>query len=71
MGHGEAAELLQTTLDEEKSADEKLTEIAESGIDHQAAELAHPAEDEVEDTAPAKRSRTPAGQSVKRMTRRG
>lgn len=30
MGHDEAAELLNATLDEEKAADEKLTAIAES-----------------------------------------
>lgn len=30
MGHARAAELLQQTLDEEKAADEKLTEIAET-----------------------------------------
>lgn len=30
MGHDEAVELLQATLDEESAADEKLTEIAES-----------------------------------------
>jgi ferritin-like metal-binding protein YciE len=30
MGHSEAVELLQETLDEESAADEKLTEIAES-----------------------------------------
>jgi ferritin-like metal-binding protein YciE len=30
MGHSEALELLQQTLEEEKAADEKLTEIAES-----------------------------------------
>ncbi len=32
MGHDEAAELLNATLDEEKAADEKLTEIAESTV---------------------------------------
>lgn len=42
MGHEDAAELLQQTLDEEKAADEKLTEIAESGINQRAADIAHP-----------------------------
>src|SRR5687768_13454142 len=32
MGHTEAADLLQETLDEEKAADETLTSIAEGGI---------------------------------------
>ena len=46
MGHSEAAALLQETLDEEKAADEKLTEIAESGINQEAADAAHPAEEQ-------------------------
>ena len=32
MGHTEAADLLQETLDEEKAADEKLSSLAEGGI---------------------------------------
>ena len=46
MGHTEAVDLLQQTLDEEKAADEKLTEIAESGINQEAADAAHPQGDE-------------------------
>jgi ferritin-like metal-binding protein YciE len=42
MGHDEAADLLQQNLDEEKAADEKLTAIAEGGINREAAQLAHP-----------------------------
>jgi ferritin-like metal-binding protein YciE len=42
MGHAEAAELLQQTLDEEKAADEKLSTIAENGINREAAASAHP-----------------------------
>ena len=41
MGHTEAATLLQETLDEEKAADEKLTSIAEGGINRAAASSAH------------------------------
>ena len=37
MGHTEAAELLQATLDEEKAADEKLTELADGGMNREAA----------------------------------
>jgi ferritin-like metal-binding protein YciE len=37
MGHTEAADLLQETLDEEKAADEKLTSLAEGGINQEAA----------------------------------
>jgi ferritin-like metal-binding protein YciE len=44
MGHNEAAELLQQTLNEEKAADEKLTGLAESGINGEAADQAHPDE---------------------------
>jgi ferritin-like metal-binding protein YciE len=42
MGHAEAAELLQRTLSEEKAADEKLTTLAERGINETAARQAHP-----------------------------
>jgi ferritin-like metal-binding protein YciE len=43
MGHTEAAGLLERTLGEEKAADEKLTSLAVGGINHDAAEAAHPA----------------------------
>lgn len=36
LGHDQAAELLQQTLDEEGSADKKLTQIAESTVNRQA-----------------------------------
>jgi ferritin-like metal-binding protein YciE len=38
MGHQEAAGLLQEILEEEKATDEKLTSIAESGINQEAAQ---------------------------------
>lgn len=61
MGHSEAASLLQENLDEEKAADEKLSSLAESGINQQAAELAHGEEEEEEEAAsPASRSRNAA-----------
>lgn len=44
LGEDEAAALLQETLDEEKAADQTLTQVAESSINIQAAE-----EDEEED----------------------
>lgn len=37
MGHTEAADLLQETLNEEKAADEKLSALAEGGINQDAA----------------------------------
>ncbi len=42
MGHTAAADLLQQTLEEEKSADEKLSSLAEDGINQEAADAAHP-----------------------------
>jgi ferritin-like metal-binding protein YciE len=46
MGHTEAATLLQETLDEEKAADEKLSSLAEGGINRSAADAAHPEGDD-------------------------
>ena len=51
MGHTAAARLLQQTLDEEKAADWKLSGLAESGINQNAADAAHPDEGEEEMTA--------------------
>jgi ferritin-like metal-binding protein YciE len=45
MGHTEAAALLEQNLEEEEAADEKLTAIAESGVNQEAADTAHPNED--------------------------
>jgi ferritin-like metal-binding protein YciE len=67
MGHDEVADLLQENLDEEKAADEKLSAIAEGGINQEAADIAHPddEDDEDDDESEAvrkpKRSRTTAG----------
>jgi ferritin-like metal-binding protein YciE len=41
MDHSEAANLLVMTLEEEKSADEKLTQIAEGSVNREAATTAH------------------------------
>ena len=46
MGHEEAASLLQETLDEEKAADEKLSGLAEGGINQGAADSAQPEEED-------------------------
>jgi ferritin-like metal-binding protein YciE len=53
MGHTEATNLLQEILDEEKAADQKLSSLAEGGINQEAADAAHPDEEE-EDEAPAR-----------------
>jgi hypothetical protein len=61
MGHTEAADLLQQILDEEKATDEKLSGLAEGGINQEAASAAHPQDegaDEEEDT-PARPVRAP------------
>jgi Domain of unknown function (DUF892) len=52
MGHTEAAKLLQQTLDEEKAADKKLSDLAERGINQSAADAAHPDEDEEDEEEP-------------------
>jgi ferritin-like metal-binding protein YciE len=62
MGHTEAANLLQQNLDEEKAADEKLTSLAEAGINRQAAAAAHPDES----AAPAKKMAAGAGRGTRR-----
>lgn len=51
MGHSEAAELLQEILDQEKAADQKLSGLAEGGINEQAAANAHPDDEGEEDEA--------------------
>jgi ferritin-like metal-binding protein YciE len=38
LGHQDVADLLQQTLDEEKATDEKLTELAQAGINAEAEE---------------------------------
>jgi len=41
LGNNEVAELLEETLDEEKEADERLTQIAESSVNSEAASEAN------------------------------
>jgi len=73
MGHDEAAELLEQTLEEEKAADEKLSSLAEDGINQEAADSAHEAGDEdgeeEKDEAPAKRAQPRAVAPSKRAAR--
>lgn len=68
MGHTEAADLLEETLEEEKAADAKLTAVAESGINREAADAAHPADDrddEEGDAAPTARKTSGARAAAK------
>ena len=46
MGHTEAADLLQQTLDEEKAADRKLSALAEGGINRGAADASQVEDEE-------------------------
>jgi len=55
MGHTEAADLLQENLDEEKAADEKLSQLAEGGINQEACDAAHSGDEETEEAAKSKR----------------
>jgi ferritin-like metal-binding protein YciE len=57
LGESEAAQLLEQTLDEEKAADEKLTKLAEGGINQQAADAGEEEEDEEAAPVKAKTSR--------------
>jgi ferritin-like metal-binding protein YciE len=68
MDHTNAADLLQETLDEEKAADEKLSSLAEGGINQEAADTAQP-EGEDED-APAPRRGAGPGTASKPKRRR-
>ena len=53
MGHMDAVDLLQQTLDEEKTADEKLTALAEGGINQSAADAAESGMEPDEEEEPA------------------
>jgi len=71
MGHTDAERLLQETLDEEKAADEKLTSIAEGGVNQEAADAAHPAEeDEEDDEMPNRPGRGGSASAVAKRPRR-
>jgi ferritin-like metal-binding protein YciE len=60
MGHEDAADLLQETLDEEKAADQTLSSLAEGGINDEAAQIAHPDEAEDEPVAQSSGKSQPA-----------
>ena len=75
MGHEDAADLLQETLDEEKAADEALSGLAEGGINQTAADAAHggdESDDEYEDEgAPAAKSKAKAAKATKVTAKAG
>ncbi len=70
MGHGEAAELLNSILEEEKAADEKLNQLAEGGINREAARAAT-GDDEEEEAAPRARRTGRAGAAKRSASRAG
>jgi ferritin-like metal-binding protein YciE len=73
MGHTEAASLLEKTLDEEKAADEKLTSLAEGGINKAAASSVHSEKsggDEDAEAGPATRKARKASAAGKKKTAR-
>jgi ferritin-like metal-binding protein YciE len=51
LGHNDVADLLEETLDEEKAADEKLSSLAEGGINQEAADGVQAEGDDEEETA--------------------
>src|SRR5205085_12600325 len=64
MGHTEAVNLLQEILEDEKAADEKLTNLAESGMNQEAAEAAHGEDEEDEEEETPSRSRSKGGSAT-------
>ena len=69
MGHTEAANLLQRTLDEEKAADQKLSGLAEGGINQGAADAA-PADEDQDDSEEPGGAATSAAKSSAKGRRR-
>ena len=64
LGHMEVAEFLQETLEEEKSADEKLSLLAQNGINPDAAKGSD-AEEEDDDDEEEEEDRKPARKSAR------
>src|SRR5258705_9840998 len=70
MGHMDAADLLQQTLDEEKAADEKLSALAEGGINQEAADAAHSDDEQEGDERPASASKKAGAAAPTKMASR-
>ena len=66
MGHTDAADLLQQTLDEEGEADKKLSSLAEGGINQTAASAAHSSDGERESTSNTTSVKKPAARAAGR-----
>jgi len=63
MGHDEAADMLEETLEEEKSADAKLSALALGGINQRAGDVAHPDSDEESESDEGMQTRPKAASS--------
>ena len=74
LGLEPAADLLQQTLDEEKAADEKLSALAEGGINQGAADLVQSGDDEDDEEesapAPARSGRAAKSRKTAKSSRR-
>ena len=73
LGHTDAASLLEETLDEEKQADQKLTQIAESSVNQDAASRGGDEEEEEANSGRGRRqsrSRNSRGAAADRPRRR-
>jgi ferritin-like metal-binding protein YciE len=71
MGHNEAVGLLESILEEEKATDEKLTQIAESGVNEDAAARAHGGDDQAEANDSSSGSRRGSSSSARSSARGG
>lgn len=70
LGHEDASELLQQTLDEEKAADKKLSGLAEGGINQSAADAAHPDGEETGEIADGEIVEAPSNGGAAKKNRR-
>jgi ferritin-like metal-binding protein YciE len=70
MGHTDAADLLEETLDEEKAADEKLSALAEGGINQGAANAGSSDDDDEEPVGVGAGAKNGAGSKAKPSSRR-
>ena len=68
LGHERAKDLLGETLDEEKAADEKLTQLAKSDVNRQALTRGDGEEDEEESGSRSSRRRSSGRRAAKRSS---
>jgi ferritin-like metal-binding protein YciE len=61
LGQSEVARILEETLEEEKEADQRLTQIAESSVNQEAMSRGHGEEEEEEPSSRGRRQNRPRG----------